>query len=81
MHQILTVIHLVLAIFAISDIMTSLRGTVPRVLWVICVVAVPILGSCFWYYIQYVAPAMRRRLREQRREQIDKQRQDNDRKA
>ncbi|MCC5876235.1 MAG: PLDc N-terminal domain-containing protein [Candidatus Sumerlaeia bacterium] len=76
MTQILTVIHLVMAIFAISDIMSSLRGIVPRVLWVICVVAVPILGSGFWFYVQYAAPAIRKRLQEQRREELRKRRRD-----
>lgn len=74
MGQILTILHLVLAIFAIGDIMSSLRGAVPRILWVICVVAIPILGSCFWFYIQYVVPRVRKKLKAEEAEHLERKR-------
>lgn len=70
MAQVLTVLHLAFAIFAISDIMTKLRDPVPKFLWVVCVIAIPLGGSFFWYYVQYMAPKVKQRIREERRERI-----------
>jgi len=54
------VLVLVADAVAIWDIMRRLRATTPRILWIVCVLAVPLIGAAYWVHVQYSAPEARR---------------------
>lgn len=59
-------------IVVIADVLHKLTGNLERFLWCVAVLALPGLGAGLWVYVQYVEPARRRRLREERRRLRDR---------
>ena len=60
-------------IIVIADILNKLRGTVPRFLWIVAVLALPIAGALVWGYVQYYAP-QQKKIEKKARERITKKR-------
>jgi hypothetical protein len=53
MADILTAIAFAAMVWAVVDVLRLLPAGVPRVLWLIAVIAVPVLGPLYWWHIQY----------------------------
>jgi len=66
MGELLAITYFLITLLTIRDVVGKLRGDVERVLWVIAVVALPLFGPAFWYYVQYIAPGEKRRAKRRR---------------
>ena len=76
MYALFSVVLLVLIVAALVDIITRQEGQVkhlPKVLWVILVIFLPVIGSLLWFAIgrEYPAPAERPRVSVPRRRPAD----------
>ena len=74
MYALLSFVLLVLVVAALVDIITRQDGQVihlPKVVWVILVIFLPVIGSLLWFAIgrEYNAPAVRPQLGVPRRRQ------------
>lgn len=66
MTDIFFVLVIIADFLAIQDILRKMKGGVEKFLWIVCVLALPLLGAGFWYYIQYSLPESKRIAREER---------------
>lgn len=76
MYALFSAVLLVLIVAALVDIITRQEGQVkhlPKVLWVILVIFLPVIGSLLWFAIgrEYPAPAERPRVSVPRRRPAD----------
>lgn len=60
MADLFAVLYAAAVIVTISDILRRFRGPVERLLWIVLVLAVPVIGMAVWYWVQWIEP--RRRL-------------------
>lgn len=49
-ETILAIIHLVLALWAIINILGSKVGLVEKLLWLVLVLVLPVIGLIIWYF-------------------------------
>jgi len=61
MSDLLSILALVAAVWAVSDVLRTLPASVPRNLWLFAVIVIPVLGPAYWYYIQHIEVKRRRR--------------------
>ncbi len=67
MGEFFFIIYVISIIWGCRDVMKKLSGSVERFLWIVCIVAVPVLGAAFWYHVQYQVIPEKRRLTAKRK--------------
>ncbi|MCC6547610.1 PLDc_N domain-containing protein [Candidatus Sumerlaeota bacterium] len=74
MSELLSLVVIIADVLAIADVLKKFRRGVPRALWIVFILALPLFGAAMWYHVQYLAPKEKQRKRMRaKRERIARQ--------
>lgn len=67
MKDLLWVFIIAIDILVIADVTKKLTGKIERFLWIVAIIALPVIGAGLWIGVQYAVPRNKRLARQRRK--------------